>query len=126
MSETSTPAAVNEPAPNLPAVWTPQPQQDRRFWKKLLRVVTRISFAEDLGAAFYCAIDRTTPTYVRATLLAALAYFLLPTDTVPDMLAVLGFTDDAAVLAAALAAVGQNLRPEHREAARRRLDELTA
>ena len=124
MSETSTPTAENEPAPNLPAVWTPQ--QDRRFWKKLLRVVTRISFAEDLVAAFYCAIDRTTPTYVRATLLAALAYFLLPTDTVPDMLAVLGFTDDAAVLAAALAAVGQNLRPEHREAARRRLDELTA
>ena len=124
MIETSTADVMDEPAGSLPTVWTPQ--QDRRFWKKLVRVMARISFAEDLVAAFYCAIDRTTPTYVRATLLAALAYFLLPTDTVPDVLVMLGFTDDAAVLAAAIAAVGSNLRPEHREAARRRLDALTA
>jgi uncharacterized membrane protein YkvA (DUF1232 family) len=43
---------------------------------------------------------------------------------VPDILAGLGFTDDASVIAAALAAVGRHLRPEHRAGAQRRLDEL--
>ena len=102
--------------------WTPR--DERAFWKKLARVVARVSFAEDLVAALYCALDRQTPGYVRATLLGALAYFLMPADTIPDFLMVLGFTDDAAVLAAAVAAVGRHLQPEHREAARERLDRL--
>jgi uncharacterized membrane protein YkvA (DUF1232 family) len=119
-----TPAAipVDAPASTLPVVWTPR--DERRFWKKLARVVARISFAEDIVAAFYCAFDRNTPTYVRATLLGAILYFLLPTDAVPDFLAVLGFTDDATVLAAALAAVGRHLSEEHRASARQRLERL--
>jgi uncharacterized membrane protein YkvA (DUF1232 family) len=119
-----TPAsAALDPAPSTPpVVWTPR--DERRFWKKLARVVTRISFTEDIVAAFYCALDRKTPAYVRATLLGAILYFLLPADAVPDFLAVLGFTDDATVLAAALAAVGRHLGEEHREAARKRLDQL--
>lgn len=110
--------------PAVPSTWTPS--DERRFWKKLVRVVARITFAEDLVAAFYCAVDAATPTYVRATLLGALAYFVLPIDAVPDVIVVLGFTDDAAVLAAAITAVGRHIRPEHREAARKRLDQLLA
>jgi uncharacterized membrane protein YkvA (DUF1232 family) len=45
---------------------------------------------------------------------------------IPDVLAPLGFTDDASVIAAAIAAVGGNLQPEHRDAARARLDSLRA
>ena len=87
-------------------------------------MVARIPFAEDLLAAYFCAIDRNTPTYVRAVLLGAVAYFVLPADMIPDLLAPLGFTDDASVIAAALAAVGGHLRPQHRDAARERLDRL--
>jgi uncharacterized membrane protein YkvA (DUF1232 family) len=107
---------------NLPVPFTPK--DERRFWKKLARTVGRISFAEDLVAAFYCALDRQTPGYVRATLLGAIAYFVMPADAVPDILAAIGFTDDAAVLAAAVAAIGRHMREEHREAARKRLDQL--
>jgi uncharacterized membrane protein YkvA (DUF1232 family) len=100
------------------------PREERRFWRKLARTIGRVSFAEDLVAAFYCALDRQTPGYVRATLLGAIAYFVLPADAVPDILAAVGFTDDAAVLAAAVAAIGRHMREEHREAARKRLDQL--
>ena len=88
------------------------------FWHKLKRVVARIPFAEDLLAAYYCATDSATPTYVRAVLLAALAYFILPADVVPDLVAVVGFSDDAAVLAAAIGAVRSHFKPEHRARAR--------
>lgn len=100
------------------------PLDEPSFWAKLRRVVARIPFAEDLVAAYYCAIDRDTPAYVRGVLLGALAYFVLPTDMVPDFLAGVGFTDDASVLAAALVAVGRHLEPRHRARARRTLDRL--
>src|SRR3954465_15366340 len=90
----------------------------RRFWSKLKRVVAHLPFAEDLLAAYYCAFDRQTPRHVQAALLGAIAYFILPFDFVPDMLPVLGFTDDAAVLPTALRMVVTHLTPEHRDAAR--------
>jgi uncharacterized membrane protein YkvA (DUF1232 family) len=91
------------------------------FWRKLRRFIGRVPFAADLVAAYYCATDPATPLRARAIMLAALAYFVLPIDVVPDALAVIGFTDDAAVLAAAIAVAGTHIRPEHREAAKRTL-----
>jgi len=88
------------------------------FWDKIRSTASKIPFAEDAIAAFYCATDRTTPKYVKAMLLGALAYFILPTDVIPDFIAGLGFTDDASVLAATLAAVGRHIRPEHHDKAR--------
>ena len=90
----------------------------RRFWLKLKRVVAKLPFAEDLLAAYYCAFDKETPRRVQAALLGAIAYFILPFDFIPDMLPVLGFTDDAAVLATAIRLVANHITPEHREAAR--------
>ena len=68
-------------------------------------------FSEDLVAAYYCAIDPATPARVRGILLAALAYFVLPFDAVPDILAGIGFADDMTVLAAAIAAVSAHILP---------------
>ena len=90
----------------------------RRFWIKFKQVVAKLPFAEDLLAAYYCAFDRETPRHVQVALLGALAYFILPFDFMPDMLPILGFTDDAAVLATAIRMVAGNITSEHREAAR--------
>ncbi len=90
----------------------------RRFWIKFKRLAARLPFAEELLAAYYCAFDKETPRHVQAALLGAIAYFILPFDFIPDMLPVLGFTDDAAVLATAIRLVASHITPEHREAAR--------
>ena len=94
----------------------------RDFWGKARRVAAKLPFAEDLLAAYYCAFDRDTPMQVKAALLGALAYFVLPVDAIPDVMPMLGFADDAAVLATALRLVASHLRPEHREAAKRALE----
>jgi uncharacterized membrane protein YkvA (DUF1232 family) len=110
------------PIANLPVSYSPP--EERRFWRKVRRVVARVPFVEDLLAAYFCALDRDTPTYVRGVLLGAVAYFVLPVDMIPDVLAPLGFTDDASVIAAAIAAVGSHLQPRHRDRARRSLQQL--
>ena len=91
---------------------------DREFWRKLLRLAGKIPFAEDLAAAYFCAIDAATPLRVKGMLLAALAYFVMPLDVIPDFVAGLGFTDDAAVLAMAIGAVSRHLKPEYHARAR--------
>ncbi|MGO4670589.1 YkvA family protein [Bosea sp. 2YAB26] len=83
----------------------------------LKRVAKRIPFAEDLLAAYFCTRDPATPRRVRLTLLAALGYFVLPIDAIPDIMPILGFSDDAAVMAAAIAAVAGSITPEHRQKA---------
>ncbi|MFC7052342.1 YkvA family protein [Hansschlegelia quercus] len=95
----------------------------RDFWPTLRRVARSVPFAEDAVAAYYCAFDRETPFHVRATLVAALAYFILPFDAVPDFIPVAGFVDDASVLAAALASIRMHMTDKHRDAARRALAE---
>ncbi|WP_020594477.1 YkvA family protein [Kiloniella laminariae] len=85
----------------------------RGFLKKLRRVVGKIAFAEDLVAAYYCAFDPKTPLRVKAILMAALAYFVVPADLVPDFLLGLGFTDDLSVLIAAISTVREHVRTEH-------------
>ena len=93
----------------------------RDFWSKFRRVAGHIPFADDLVAAYYCAMDVNTPLKVRGTLLGALAYFILPIDVVPDFIAGFGFTDDAAVLAAAISMVSAHISPSHRAAAAKAL-----
>jgi len=93
----------------------------RKLLPKLLRVAGRIPFADDLAAAYYCALDAQTPRKVKFILFAALGYFVLPIDAIPDVLAGLGYTDDATVLATALGIVGTHIQDHHRLAARRLL-----
>lgn len=93
----------------------------RRLLPKLLSVAGRIPFADDLAAAYYCALDANTPRKVKMVLFGALGYFVLPVDAIPDVLAGFGFTDDATVLATALAVVGSHIQDHHRRAARQLL-----
>jgi uncharacterized membrane protein YkvA (DUF1232 family) len=75
-------------------------------------------------AAYYCATDPGTPLKAKAILYGALAYFILPIDIVPDFILWLGFTDDAAVLYAAIRTVRSYMTDSHRLQARAAIDRL--
>jgi len=94
-----------------------------QFWRTARRAARQVPFMEDVVAAYYCALDSRTPTRVRGVLLAALAYFVLPVDFIPDFIFGLGFTDDVAVLTAAITALRGHITPAHRAAAREALSE---
>ena len=96
------------------------------FWPKLRRVARRIPFLDQLLAAYYCTLDPKTPLQAKAVLMAALAYFVLPVDVIPDFIAGFGFTDDATVLYAAIRSVAGHIRDEHRSRARQMLDKALA
>jgi uncharacterized membrane protein YkvA (DUF1232 family) len=94
------------------------------FWAKLGKVVANIPFAEQAVAAYYCAFDPATPLRTKGILLAALAYFIMPIDIVPDFLLGLGFTDDMTVLITAISLISAHMTPAHRDKARTTLARL--
>jgi uncharacterized membrane protein YkvA (DUF1232 family) len=98
----------------------------RKLWRLLLREVASLPFADQLLTAYYCAFDRGTPVYVKAILVGAILYFVVPDRFIPKNLPLVALADDAAVLAAAFKAVSSHVKPEHREAAQRTLERLRA
>src|SRR3972149_2233266 len=89
----------------LPAAATTRNERSVRegLWRKIARHLAVLPFADQAVAACYCALDPATPLRVKGILLAALAYFIMPIDLVPDVIAGLGFTDDLTVIATAAA-----------------------
>lgn len=88
------------------------------FWRTARKAARHVPFMEDVVAAYYCAFDRNTPLRAKGILIAALGYFVLPFDAIPDVVLGLGFTDDIALLTAAITAVRAHITPAHRQAAR--------
>ena len=94
-----------------------------KLWRTAKRAARQIPFMDEVVAAYYCALDTDTPTRARGVLLASLAYFVLPTDFIPDFLVAFGFTDDLAVLTAAITAIRPHIKDHHREAAKKALED---
>lgn len=114
---------------NLDGRFEPSPDDDaevveRRFWRKVRRTLRQVPFLDEAISAYYCATDPQTPRHVKVMLLGALAYFVVPTDMIPDFIVGLGFTDDATVLAAVTFTVRRYITSEHRECARSVLSDL--
>ena len=89
--------------------------------RKLSETSGKIPFAEQFFAVFYAVKDAKTPLKAKAMLAAALAYFIVPTDLIPDFVIGFGFTDDLAVLTMVLRHLSTTVTNEHYELARRRL-----
>lgn len=88
------------------------------FVAKAKRHLQRLPMAESTVAMYFCMLDPKTPVWVKGVVAAALAYFILPLDAIPDLMPLVGFSDDAGVLAAAFSAVSAHVTEEHRQSAR--------
>ena len=94
------------------------------FWPKIRRTAARIPFAGQALSVWFAARDPETPMAAKGLMLGGLAYFVLPIDAIPDIFAGIGFTDDAAVIAALIATLGANIRSRHKKQADAALERL--
>ena len=70
------------------------------------------------------ALDPFTPPQVRVSLMAALAYLIMPFDLFPDFMPVVGFSDDFVALTAVLSIWSKYMTPSIRARAERKLNKL--
>jgi uncharacterized membrane protein YkvA (DUF1232 family) len=88
------------------------------FAAKAKQCLRRLPLAQETVALYFCLLDPKTPMWVKGAVAAALAYFILPLDAIPDLLPLVGLGDDAGVLAATVTAVAGYITDEHRAKAR--------
>lgn len=70
---------------------------------------------------YYASRRPDLPGWARITIYSALAYFVLPTDAIPDLTPLIGYSDDLGALSAALMAVAQYVDDDVKAKAKRRL-----
>jgi uncharacterized membrane protein YkvA (DUF1232 family) len=78
-----------------------------RFWRKLARHARGAGrqAVEKALWLFYALQNPATPTWAKRVIYGALGYFVFPLDALPDLAPLAGYTDDLAIMAAALATV---------------------
>lgn len=80
---------------------------EQSFWEKLAGYAKKAGreVVEKALLLYYAAQEEATPKWAKATIAAALGYFIVPLDAVTDLAPIIGYTDDLGVLALAVATV---------------------
>lgn len=96
------------------------------FWEKIKKEASKIGEKALYSALvlYYTAIADTTPLKKKTMIFGALGYFLLPLDIIPDFMAVIGYTDDIAVMTALISTLADSITPQIREEAKAKCQKL--
>lgn len=95
---------------------------DEGFYKKIKDNLAKISFLRDAVSLYFATQDPEIPTLKKAVVYAALAYFIIPIDAIPDIIPITGFIDDAAMITGAVTVLGSMITQDHRDKAEEWLD----
>ena len=82
-----------------------------KLWIKLEKIGNKISFAKDLKALYRYLLDDKVGWQRKAIVAAALIYFIVPIDAIPDLAPLFGYMDDLGVIMATLKFLGHELIP---------------
>ncbi len=96
------------------------------FWTKVGKYAIKAG-AELIGKAlefYYVLREPDTPAWVKGLCVGALGYFITPVDIIPDVIPIIGFTDDLAVFLLTTSAVSRYISPEIKRKAREKLKEI--
>jgi uncharacterized membrane protein YkvA (DUF1232 family) len=98
---------------------------EQNFWEKLRKFATQAGrqVVERALTLYYAAERPETPTWAKMVIYSSLAYFVLPTDAIPDFTPLVGYSDDVGTLLSAMAAVAMSITPEVKESARQKTQE---
>jgi uncharacterized membrane protein YkvA (DUF1232 family) len=96
---------------------------EEKLWAKITKFAAQAGreLIHKALLLYYATTRPDTPTWAKAVILGALGYFISPLDAIPDMIPVIGFTDDLSVLAAAVTTVAMYIDDEVRDQAERKL-----
>jgi uncharacterized membrane protein YkvA (DUF1232 family) len=98
---------------------------DNRFWDKLKRYA-KAAGSEVIEKAlwlYYAAQRPETPVWAKTVIYSALAYFILPTDAIPDVVPMAGYADDLGAIASAIATVAMYITDDVKQRAHQKMRE---
>lgn len=96
---------------------------DDGLWNKIKGTAKKAgaNLIYDVLQLFYVAKNPNVPMKIRAAMVAPLGYFISPVDLIPDLMPVVGYSDDAAVIAMAIGIAHLYINDEIRQQAQEKL-----
>jgi uncharacterized membrane protein YkvA (DUF1232 family) len=100
----------------------------KRNIQKMHYLIKSKKFAKNAGIQviyavllLYYVLKEDVPIWAKSTILGSLGYFISPIDAIPDITPVVGYSDDLAVLAIALATVASFIDANVKDKAKNKL-----
>jgi uncharacterized membrane protein YkvA (DUF1232 family) len=95
------------------------------FWSKLANYAKQAGreVVEKALMLYYAANRPETPAWAKTTAFAALAYFILPTDAIPDITPLVGYSDDLGALSLAIATITAYINDDVKARAAEKLEQ---
>ena len=100
--------------------------EENKFWDKIKNIAKKAgeTILRPVLTLYYILQDNEVSTKKKAYIIGALGYFILPVDLIPDFIAVIGYTDDLAVIFILLNQLHENNTPQVKEKVDLKIDEL--
>ena len=97
---------------------------EKGLWKKVANHYKKVGvkLIEIAISMYYSLRDDDTPSWAKNIMLGALGYFILPIDIIPDIVPIVGFSDDIAAITLAVATVTIHIKDEHKEKAKQKMN----
>jgi len=104
---------------------TPPEYSEESFWDKLKHFAASAGkdVVEKALVLYFALQSNRVPAWAKTVIVGALAYFISPVDAIPDLLPIVGYTDDLGALAAALGMVAVHIDDDMRKQAKQKLCE---
>ena len=98
---------------------------EKKFWNKLGKFARKAGSKVVYPALvlYYTLQKKDLPVWVKAVIIGALGYFILPLDGITDLAPIIGFTDDLGALLGAMATVATYIDEDAKSKARNKLGE---
>ena len=98
---------------------------ETKLWNKLRKFAGKLGkdVVYQILVLYYVMKSPDVPLKTKSIVIGALGYLILPIDLIPDVIPVLGFTDDAAAIAMAYKAVKDSITPDIEKQAHGKISE---
>lgn len=93
-------------------------------WQKLKMIKGLKNLIENALVLYALLLDGDVPKWVKTVCISALCYLVLPTDSIPDVIPFMGYTDDLLCLSSAIAALSTQIKPHHKSQAKDLFEQL--
>ena len=96
------------------------------FWEKIKGVLKTAGLPLIYKALqlYYVMLKPECPMHIKAAIVGALGYFISPIDLIPDIIPIVGFTDDLGAVASALLLAHMYIDEEVKRKARETIDNI--
>lgn len=85
------------------------------LWKKIIKFSAKAgkTIIHKALVLYFTVKDPDTPAWAKTVIYGVLGYFIMPLDSIPDIIPFVGFSDDLGAIVTAISVIVTHIKPSH-------------